>query len=78
MLAVRLGPYVTGSYRGLFEHPTSTHPDRHLLVVSLRDLPEELKPAGTLLALDTLWRQVTDPQHHCRRLVVVDEAWWLA
>jgi TraG P-loop domain len=46
--------------------------------VSLRDLPEELKPAGTLLALDTLWRQVTDPQHRRRRLVVVDEAWWLA
>jgi TraG P-loop domain len=78
MLAARLGPYVTGSYRGLFEQPTSTHPDRHLLVVSLRDLPEELKPAGTLLALDTLWRQVTDPQHRRRRLVVVDEAWWLA
>ena len=77
MLA-RLGPYVTGSYRGLFEHPTSTHPDRHLLVVSLRDLPEELKGVGTLLALDTLWRQVTDPQHRRRRLVVVDEAWWLA
>ena len=74
----RLGPYVTGSYRGLFEQPTSTHPDRHLLVVSLRDLPEELKAAGTLLALDTLWRQVTDPQHRRRRLVVVDEAWWLA
>jgi type IV secretory pathway VirB4 component len=30
-LAARLGPYVTGSYRGLFEQPTSTHPDRHLL-----------------------------------------------
>jgi hypothetical protein len=75
---LRLGPYVSGSYRGLFEQPTSTHPDRHLLVVSLRDLPEELKPAGTLLALDTLWRQVTDPQHRRRRLVVVDEAWWLA
>ena len=46
MLAARLGPYVTGSFRGLFEQPTSTHPDRHLLVVSLRDLPEELKGWG--------------------------------
>ena len=78
MLAARLGPYVTGSYRGLFEQPTSTHPDRHLLVLSLRDLPEELKAVGTLLALDTLWRHVTDQQHHRRRLVVVDEAWLLA
>jgi type IV secretory pathway VirB4 component len=78
MLAGRLAPYVTGSYRGLFEQPTSTHPDRHLLVVSLRDLPEELKAVGTLLALDTLWRHVTDQQHRRRRLVVVDEAWLLA
>jgi type IV secretory pathway VirB4 component len=77
-LAGRLGPYVTGSFRGLFERPTSSHPDRHLLVFSLRDLPEELKPVGTLLALDTLWRHVTDQQHPRRRLVVVDEAWLLA
>jgi hypothetical protein len=77
VLAARLGPYVTGTHRGLFERPTSTHPDRHLLVFSLRDLPEELKAVGTLLALDTLWRYVTS-QHHRRRLVVVDEAWLLA
>jgi len=77
-LAARLGPYVTGSYRGLFEQPTSTHPDPHLLVLSLRDLPEELKPVGTLLALDTLWRHVTSQQHRRRRVVVVDEAWLLA
>jgi type IV secretory pathway VirB4 component len=76
-LAARLAPFTTGSFRGLFEQPTSTHPDRHLLVLSLRELPEELKPTGTLLALDTLWRQVTGPQRR-RRLVVIDEAWWLA
>ena len=77
-LAARLGPYVTGSFRGLFEQPTSTRPDGHLLVFSLRDLPEELKAVGTLLALDTLWRTVSDPTCRKRRLVVVDEAWTLA
>jgi type IV secretory pathway VirB4 component len=77
-LAARLAPYVTGSFRGLFDHPTSTHPSGHLQVVSLRDLPDELKAAGTLLALDTLWRQVTHPTDPRRRLVVVDEAWTLA
>jgi type IV secretory pathway VirB4 component len=77
-LATRLGPYVTGSHRGLFAQPTSTRPDGHLLVLSLRDLPEELKAVGTLLALDTLWRHVTDPSQRRRRLVVVDEAWLLA
>ena len=76
-LAARLSPYVTGSFRGLFEQPTSTHPDRHLLVLSLGALAEELKGVGTLLALDTLWRRITHANQR-RRLVVVDEAWWLA
>jgi type IV secretory pathway VirB4 component len=75
-LAARLTPFTTGSFRGLFEQPTSIHPDRHLLVLSLADLPEELKGVGTLLALDTLWRRITHDNQ--RRLVVVDEAWWLA
>jgi hypothetical protein len=47
-------------------------------VLSLGDLPEELKPVGTLLALDTLWRQVSAHEPPRRRLVVVDEARWLA
>jgi type IV secretory pathway VirB4 component len=78
ILAGRLAPYVSGSYRELFQEPTSTHPNGHLIVFSLRDLPEELKPVGTLLALDALWRRVTDRSRPGRRLVVVDEAWLLA
>jgi type IV secretory pathway VirB4 component len=77
-LAARLAPYISGSHRRLFERPTSTHPDGHLVVFSLRDLPEELKPVGTLLALDAVWRRVADPTRRRRRLVVVDEAWLLA
>jgi type IV secretory pathway VirB4 component len=77
-LAARLAPYVTGSFRSLFEHPTSTRPDGHLLVVCLRELAEELKGVGTLLALDSLWRTVSDPTRRRRRLVVIDEAWTLA
>ena len=33
---------------------------------------------GTLLALDHLWRTVSDPIRRRRRLIVVDEAWTLA
>ncbi|MHB1615270.1 MAG: VirB4 family type IV secretion system protein [Actinomycetes bacterium] len=76
-LALRLAPYVTGSHRGLFDGPTSTRPDGHLVVFSLRDLPEELKTVGTLLTLDAVWRRVSDPGIRKRRLVIVDEAWLL-
>ncbi|WP_239336843.1 VirB4 family type IV secretion system protein [Frankia sp. CiP3] len=76
-LAARLAPYTTGSHRSLFDGPTSTHPDGHLVVFSLKHLPDELKAAGTLLTLDAIWRTVADPHDRCRRLIVVDEAWLL-
>ncbi|MHB1920028.1 MAG: VirB4 family type IV secretion system protein [Acidimicrobiales bacterium] len=76
-LAARLAPYVSGTHRGLFDGPTTTRPDGHLVVFSLRDLPDELKAAGTLLTLDAIWRRVSDPARRKRRLVVVDEAWLL-
>ena len=76
-LASRLAPFTTGTHRGLFDGPTTTRPDGHLVVFSLRDLPGELKAAGTLLTLDTIWRRVSDPTQRRRRLVLVDEAWLL-
>jgi type IV secretory pathway VirB4 component len=76
-LASRLAPFVTGTHRGLFDGPTTTRPDGHLVVFSLRDLPDELKAAGTLLTLDAIWRRVSDPANRKRRLVIVDEAWLL-
>ncbi len=76
-LAAQLAPYVTGSYRELFDGPTTTQPSGHLIVFSLRDLPEEMKAVGTLLALDAIWRRVANPRDRRKRLVVVDEAWLL-
>jgi type IV secretory pathway VirB4 component len=76
-LAAKLAPYVSGSHRGLFDGPSTTRPDGHLVVISLRELPDELKTVGTLLALDTLWRQVTNPTSRRPRLIVIDEAWLL-
>jgi type IV secretory pathway VirB4 component len=76
-LAGRLAPYVTGSHRTLFEGQTTTRPDSHLIVYSLRDLPDELKAVGTLMTLDLVWRRVSDPRNRKPRLVVVDEAWLL-
>ena len=70
-------PFVDGAFAGLFDGPTTTHPDGHLIVFSLRDLPDELKTIGTLLTLDTIWRRVSNPVTRRPRLVVVDEAWLL-
>lgn len=76
-LAARLHPYVEGAFKQLFDGQTTTHPDGHVIVFSLRDLPDELKGIGTLLTLDAVWRRVSNPAIRRPRLVVVDEAWLL-
>lgn len=76
-IAERLAPYVVGSYKELFAQATTTRPDGHLVVFSLRDLPEEVKSVGVLLALDAIWRKVANPADRRPRLVIVDEAWML-
>jgi type IV secretory pathway VirB4 component len=76
-LAAQLAPFVSGSYAGLFSQPTTTRPEGHLVVFSLRELAPELKAAGTLLTLDVIWQRVTNPNDRRRRLVLVDEAWLL-
>ena len=76
-LAARLHPFVEGAFKQLFDGQTTTNPEGHLVVFSLRDLPDELKGIGTLLTLDAVWRRVSNPAIRRPRLVVVDEAWLL-
>jgi type IV secretory pathway VirB4 component len=76
LIADRMEPYVSGSHRTLFDGPATVRTEGHLVVFSLRSLSEELKTAGTLLALDAVWRRVSRGERR-PRIVVVDEAWWL-
>jgi hypothetical protein len=82
-LAARLAPWTSGSFKSLFDGATTSRPDGHLVVWSLRHLPDELKTIGNLLALDHIWRTIDTPptgrdgrpRTPRRRLVVVDEGW---
>ncbi|MFE0178048.1 VirB4 family type IV secretion system protein [Streptomyces sp. NPDC059002] len=76
-LADRLAPFTTGSHAALFNGPSTASTTGHLTVFALRRLPDEVKAPGMLLALDTIWRQVTHRPQPGRHLVVVDEAWLL-
>jgi len=76
-LAARLHPFTGGAFSTLFAGPTTTRPEGHLVVFSLRELADELKPIGTLLTLDTIWNQVSNPASRRPRLATVDEAWLL-
>ena len=83
-VAARLRPWTHGSFSPLFDGPTTAQPAGHLVVWSVRQLPDELRAAGMLLALDAIWRGIDTPtrsgldhERAGRRLVVVDEAWTL-
>lgn len=79
-LAARLTPWVSGSYGELFAGPTTHRPDGHLIVWSLRHVPDQVRSVATLMALDAIWGPIDgagcdSPTR--RRMVVIDEAWLL-
>ena len=80
-LAARLAPWTSGSFRELFDGPTTTIPSGQLVCWSTRQLADEVRAVGMFLALDAIWREVDAPRRRrgrtARRLVVVDEAWTL-
>jgi type IV secretory pathway VirB4 component len=84
-MAARLAPWTHGSYCDLFAGPTTARPEGHLVIWSLRHLPDELRTIGTMLALNHIWGRIDEPTQESgavrglvrRRLVVVDEAWLL-
>lgn len=75
-LAIRLHPFTGGSHSALFNQHTTVRPQSHLVVFCLKQLPDELRLPGTLLALDAIWKEVSKGERK-RRLVVVDEGWRL-
>lgn len=74
-LADQLAPFVTGTHRHLFDGQTTSHASSHLVVYSLRDVPDELKGAATMIVLNQIWRTISNAAKSRRRMVVVDEAW---
>ena len=77
-LASRLHRYVDGALSRLFAAPTDVELDNRLVVFSIADLDEELRPLGLYLVSDCLWTHVRREQSTPRpRLLLVDEAWSL-
>ncbi|WP_160050077.1 VirB4 family type IV secretion system protein [Nocardiopsis sp. FR4] len=76
-LTDRLEPFAHGSHATLFDGASAARIGGHLTVVSLKDLPDEIRSVGVLLALDAIWRHVTASDPARPRMVVVDEAWLL-
>lgn len=74
-LILRLGKYVEGTFANLFNQPTNFKLDSGLVVFSVRDLEESLRPIAIFMILNYIWNNVRAEMK--RRLMVVDEAWWM-
>ena len=74
-LAMRLKKYTEGTWAGFINQPTNVNINQKLAVFSVRDMEEELKPIAIYLILNYIWSAIR--RELKKRLLVVDEAWWL-
>jgi hypothetical protein len=74
-MAKRLEKFTRGSYAGFTNASTNIDIKNRLIVFSIRDLEEELRPIAMYIVLNFVWNLVRSELR--RRLLVVDEAWWM-
>ncbi len=74
-LASRLSKYTEGSFSGLFTQPTNFDLSNGMIVFSVRDLEDQLRPVGMYLILNYVWNRVRFNQR--KRILIVDEAWFM-
>ncbi len=74
-LALKLRKYTDGTFAGLFNAPTNVNMNNQLVVFSVRDLEDELRPMAIYTLINYIWNIVRSERK--KRLLVIDEAWWL-
>ena len=74
-LSRRLDKYVSGTFAGLFNSPTNVKANNQLVIFSVRDLEDELRPLAIYNIVNYIWNVVRSELK--RRILVIDEAWWL-
>jgi conjugal transfer ATP-binding protein TraC len=74
-IAKRLERYTKGTFSGFLNHPTNVDINRNLIVFSVRDMEDELKPVAMFLILQFIWNLIRSELK--KRLMIVDEAWWM-
>lgn len=72
-LVQRLKKYTQGTWAGFMNQPTNVDIDQKLVVFSIRDMEDELKPAAMYIITHFIWNAVRKELK--KRLLVVDEAW---
>lgn len=74
-IAKRLQRYTKGSFAGFLNQPTNININKNLVVFSIRDMEDELRPVAMYLILQFIWNLIRSQLR--KRIMVVDEAWWM-
>ncbi|MEK7185643.1 MAG: DUF87 domain-containing protein, partial [Patescibacteria group bacterium] len=74
-LAQRLSKYTKGTWSGFINRPTNIDINKKLVVFSLRDMEDELKPIAMYIVTHYIWNTIRKELK--KRLFVIDEAWWM-
>lgn len=74
-LVQKLSKYTKGTWSGFINKPTNVDLNKHFIVFSLRDMEDELKPIAMYLITHYIWVEVR--RELKKRLLVIDEAWWM-
>ena len=71
----RLTKYTHGSWSSFINRPSNVDINRKFVVFSVRDMEDELKPVAMYIVTHFIWNAVR--KNLKKRLLVVDEAWWM-
>ncbi len=71
----KLEKYTTGSWSGFLNKPSNVDINRKFVVFSIRDMEDELKPVAMYIITHFIWNEIR--KNLKKRLMVVDEAWWM-
>ncbi|MBT4277316.1 DUF87 domain-containing protein [Candidatus Falkowbacteria bacterium] len=74
-LVLRVKKYTEGTFSGLLNNYTNVNMENQLVIFSVRDLEDELKPVAIYMIINYIWNVVRSEMK--RRMLVIDEAWWL-
>ncbi|MFH1286541.1 MAG: DUF87 domain-containing protein [Candidatus Magasanikbacteria bacterium] len=74
-LVIKLQKYTEGTFSGLFNAPTNVNMNNQLVVFSVRDLEDELRPLAIYSLINYIWNIVRSERK--KRILIIDEAWWL-
>jgi len=74
-LVQKLSKYTRGTWSGFLNKPTNVDINKKFIVFSVRDMEDELKPVAMYIITHHIWNSIR--KNLRKRLLVVDEAWWM-